>query len=87
MERNEYVDVYQHLTEWHETAANEWVATNIGKEIFGQAPYQYNSTDMGFWLRRGIDGSANELWLALREVLKKYDTAWYGQYIDPHWAP
>lgn len=85
--RKDLPEVYKFVSEWHETAANEWVANHIGKEIHGQAPYAMNTVDMAFWLRRGIDGSAYMVWMALREVLKLYDTAWYKLYIDPHWAP
>lgn len=85
--RNDQPEVYKFVSEWHEPAANEWVASHVGKEIYGQAPYTMNAVDMAFWLRRGIDGSAYAVWMALREVLKVYDTEWYNLYIDPHWAP
>lgn len=31
---------------------------------------------IGFWLRRGIDGTADELWEALEGALKEYDETW-----------
>lgn len=82
MERNDYADVYQHVNEWHEASARRYM-----EDLDNSAGYIYNGADMAFWLRRGIDGSANELWLGLREVLKQYDREWYEQHINPYWAP
>jgi hypothetical protein len=31
---------------------------------------------IGFWLRRGLDGTSDELWVGLEKVLKTYDGAW-----------
>ncbi|MGB0524682.1 MAG: hypothetical protein ACPGJS_17040 [Flammeovirgaceae bacterium] len=31
---------------------------------------------IGFWLRRGIDGTADELWTELQRALEKYDSEW-----------
>jgi len=33
---------------------------------------------IGFWLRRGIDGTSDELWEALRQVMQTYGGSWYG---------
>jgi len=38
--------------------------------------YPVISEIMGFWLRRNIDGSSDELWAALEKVLTLYDTEW-----------
>lgn len=32
---------------------------------------------VGFWVRRGIDGTARELWKGLTMVLQRYDRAWW----------
>ena len=32
---------------------------------------------IGFWLRRGIDGSKEECWRGMDKVLRLYDTDWY----------
>ena len=32
---------------------------------------------VGFWLRRGMDGTDTELWTGLRKVLVLYDADWY----------
>ncbi len=33
---------------------------------------------IGFWLRRTIDGTADEVWIGLRQVLWAYDREWYS---------
>lgn len=33
---------------------------------------------IGFWLRRGIDGTGKELWVGLRKVMTRYDADWYA---------
>jgi len=33
---------------------------------------------IGFWLRRGLDGTQEELWVGLRKVLKAYDAEFYS---------
>lgn len=33
---------------------------------------------IGFWLRRGIDGTDGELWVGLRKVLELYDADYYA---------
>lgn len=35
--------------------------------------------DAGFWLRRGMDGSAKDFYSLGMNILKKYDTDWYIQ--------
>lgn len=53
----------------------------------------YDGTQMtpgmafGFWLRRDSDGSALELWLALRGLLRQYDGDWLAQRRAQHLAP
>ena len=32
---------------------------------------------IGFWLRRGLDGTHEELWTGLTKALKQYDGVWY----------
>jgi hypothetical protein len=33
---------------------------------------------IGFWLRRGIDGTSDTLWRALREAMQRFDGQWYA---------
>jgi hypothetical protein len=33
---------------------------------------------LGFWLRRGIDGTNDEVWQGLTKVLRIYDKDWYN---------
>jgi hypothetical protein len=33
---------------------------------------------VGFWLRRGLDGTSQELWTGLRKVMKRFDASWYS---------
>lgn len=33
----------------------------------------------GFWLRRSIDNTADELWIGLRKVMRLYDPEWYAR--------
>lgn len=33
---------------------------------------------IGFWLRRGLDGTSDELWTGLGKVMKRFDTSWYA---------
>jgi hypothetical protein len=86
-EREGYVYLAGYLERQYAEACNDWIRANLPEDEYGNKPIPFNTMDMGFWLRRGIDGSANELWLALREVLQKYDRGWYDRYIDPYWAP
>lgn len=32
---------------------------------------------IGFWIRRGIDGTNDEIWQAFTKVLKQYDSKWF----------
>lgn len=32
---------------------------------------------IGFWLRRGLDGTSDELWAGLNQLLNTYDTEWW----------
>ena len=47
--------------------------------------YGYDSSDwlpeiaIGFWLRRGIDGTHEELWEGLRKLLVTYDADWWSK--------
>ncbi len=34
---------------------------------------------IGFWLRRGLDGTHEELWTGLTKALKQYDIVWYDK--------
>jgi len=52
----------------------------------GALPQYYASWDgtsmtpqmaLGFWLRRGLDGTHKELWKGLKKLLKSYDETWY----------
>jgi len=38
----------------------------------------YYAKSIGFWLRRGIDGSADELWRSLKKVMTFYDYQWFA---------
>jgi hypothetical protein len=33
---------------------------------------------VGFWLRRGLDGTGPELWTGLKKVMKRFDSAWFS---------
>ncbi len=33
---------------------------------------------IGFWLRRTLDGTAEELWVGLRKVMKRFDATWFA---------
>lgn len=33
---------------------------------------------VGFWLRRGLDGTNQELWTGLKKVMKRFDAAWFS---------
>jgi len=33
---------------------------------------------IGFWLRRGLDGTSEELWTGLRKVMLRFDGQWYA---------
>ncbi|MEQ9298061.1 MAG: hypothetical protein RIF33_05850 [Cyclobacteriaceae bacterium] len=37
---------------------------------------------VGFWLRRGIDGTSDELWEGLTRVLITYDRTWYNSVVE-----
>jgi hypothetical protein len=47
-------------------------------------PHQADGTSqtaqmaIGFWLRRGLDGTHTELWTGLRKVLLSYDREWFA---------
>jgi hypothetical protein len=32
---------------------------------------------IGFWIRRGIDGTADELWTGLTKLMQLYDGSWW----------
>ena len=36
-------------------------------------------TAIGFWIRRHIDGSEDELWKALTKIMRRYDEEWFIQ--------
>ena len=36
---------------------------------------------VGFWLRRGIDGSADEIWKGMTGFMGKYDKEWFSEKI------
>ena len=36
---------------------------------------------IGFWLRRGIDGTNDEIWQCLSKVLRMYDRGWFNKNI------
>jgi hypothetical protein len=40
-------------------------------------PHERVTASIGFWLRRGIDGSDKELWAGLSILLKQYDKKWF----------
>ncbi len=82
VEREDWVDMMGYLIDNFEGNCNEWMRYNVAKNERGETPMAFDPIDMGFWIRRGIDGSANQLWLALGQVLKQYDKAWYERYID-----
>jgi hypothetical protein len=33
---------------------------------------------IGFWLRRGLDGTSDELWTGLKKVMLRFDGTWYA---------
>lgn len=33
---------------------------------------------IGFWLRRGLDGTSDELWTGLKKVMLRFDGQWYA---------
>jgi len=41
-------------------------------------PHRRITASIGFWLRRGIDGSAPELWNGCAGVMKKFDRKWFN---------
>ena len=86
-ERTEYIDILGFVADRYETDCSHWVQAHLSDNDHSAVSFQFNATHMAFWIRRGIDGSANELWLALREVLQKYDQYWYESYVAPNWAP
>jgi len=42
--------------------------------------HNYFPMHISFWLRRGLDGSSESLWLALSKILRLYDKEWYLTY-------
>ena len=42
---------------------------------------------LGFWLRRGFDGTDKELWTGLKKLLNKYDPVWYASLRQVYMSP
>jgi hypothetical protein len=62
--------------------ALSYLETKFGESL-GEYRVEEDGTGMtvsmavGFWIRRGIDRTDFELWLALRKVMKLYDGLWF----------
>jgi len=85
--RDRYVDVMEYLIRAYHDDCHEWMRSTVFRSEQDEAPQPFDAINMGFWIRRGMDGSDYSLWMALRQVLEKYDQQWYNDYIQPHWAP
>lgn len=85
IERTNYFDLMGYITEHYESAYFNWYHKAIAKNKLEDEPTPpFNAIDLAFWMRRRIDGSHEQLWFALSNVLKKYDLQWYNQYIEPN---
>lgn len=85
MERSDSPNQFALMMEWHDEAAKAWVAQQFPSGVLGEHEYFLVPNELGFWFRRGIDGSADEVWDAMEGVMRKYDNAWVTEYIDEQW--
>ena len=44
--------------------------------------YMNTPQAVGFWLRRRIDGTDEQVWNGLKSIMKIYDEEWFNQQID-----
>lgn len=77
--RSDNVYLPAHIDSSHKGPYYDWVSSNDLTHLDDG----YNFLDVGFWLRRGIDGSDEALWTLLCDVLKIYDAEWFNRYIKP----
>ena len=48
----------------------------------GSGRYNRFRFSCGFWLRRGIDGTIDEVWKLMDLIMREYDSEWYLAHIE-----
>lgn len=75
------MDAYWEMARRRDPHGIEWLQQRYAGAL-PQHETRFDGTRMtpqmaiGFWLRRGIDGTQDELWKALRDVMQRYDGDW-----------
>jgi hypothetical protein len=85
-------DEYWKMAQKKNVYGVEWLQNRYNGEL---APYQvaWDGTSMtpqmaiGFWLRRGLDGTSGELWIGLKKVMTRFDATWFAGLKNTYTSP
>ena len=53
----------------------------------GYNEYSRFRFSVGFWLRRGIDGTAEVVWKLMDKIMREYDGEWYLAHLEANARP
>ena len=61
----------------------DWLEARYGGTLSGYGAHGDGTAmtpamAIGFWLRRGVDGTSDELWLGLQDLVRRFDGAWFA---------